>query len=196
MNYQELIDNIRDLGFSDDTEMEEFGELLYNSINRAITDINLNVAPIISKYEFEIEKTDTGLLYITIPEIDENFLDFGDTPVLFAQGDTELYKRFNDYEIESGETVIIDADNTYGEFRIFYKAEHEHFTGIETQLAEEIPLPLRAHFLVPLLAAYYVWLEDEPSKAAQYYNLYEQKAASLIAQTTDKIRMRVLKGGI
>lgn len=196
MNYQELIDNIRDLGFSDDTEMEEFGELLYNSINRAITDINLNVAPIISKYEFEIEKTDTGLLYITIPEIDENFLDFGDTPVLFAQGDTELYKRFNDYEIESGDTVIIDADNTYGEFRIFYKAEHEHFTGIETQLAEEIPLPLRAHFLVPLLAAYYVWLEDEPSKAAQYYNLYEQKAASLIAQTTDKIRMRVLKGGI
>ena len=54
MNYGELKDQIRDMGFSDDAEIEEFGELIPNSINRAIEEINLNVAPIIETYEIEM----------------------------------------------------------------------------------------------------------------------------------------------
>ena len=62
MTYQELINEIRDLGFSDDSEIEEFAEagLLYSAINRAITRINLELYPIIEKYEFDISDDDTG----------------------------------------------------------------------------------------------------------------------------------------
>ena len=223
MIYQELINNIRDLGFSDDSEMEDFGELVPNDINRAITEINLEVAPIIERYEFELvgdkvdksgkvtQKGDSGYVYITMPDIDGNFLDFADTPVLFSEThlgkddkgaeitvETPYYKRFNDYEIEAGDTIVIDVDSlrlgnnqTYN-FRVFYKVAHEPYDG--SQLAEELPLPLKVHHLVPLLASYYIWLEDEPTKAAQYYNLYEQKKNELTIEA--KPRMRVLSGGI
>lgn len=195
MNYQEVIKNIRDLGFSDDSEMEEFGELVPNSINRAITELNLSIAPIIEKYEFDIDAEDGGYVYITMPDIDDNFLDFADTPVLFEQNGSALYSKFSDYEIESNDTVVINADEHKGSFRIFYKIAHETFTG--EQLSTEVPLPLKAHHLVPLLAAYYVWLEDEPTKAAQYFNAYEQKAQEVLANSqSSHIRVRVLSGGI
>ena len=218
MIYQELINNIRDLGFSDDAEMEEFGELVQNSINRSITEINLEVAPIIERYEFDlkgdttdsngkvIEKGDSGYLYIPMPDVDSNFLDFADTPVLFSETrlangetvETPLYSRFNNYEIEAEDTIVINVDDlhisnnqTYS-FRVFYKVLHEPFNG--SQIEAKIPLPLKVHHLLPLLASYYIWLEDEPTKAAQYYNLYEQKKADLTVNA--RPRMRVLSGGM
>lgn len=219
MTYQELIDNIRDLGFSDDAEMEEFGDLVSNSINRAITEINLGFAPIIERYEFDlkgdevdehgnlIEEGDSGYLYITMPDIDDNFLDFADTPVHYSElkpntdgeiVETQLYSRFNDYEIEAEDTVVINVDDlripnnqTYS-FRIFYKAQHTLYDG--SQFNERLPLPLKVHHLVPLFASYYIWLEDEPTKAAQYYNMYEQQKTDLTVNATP--RMRVLSGGI
>lgn len=212
MTYQELIDNIRDLGFSDDSEMEEFGELVPNSINRAITEINLEVSPIIERYEVEITDEDEGYMYITMPDIDDNFLDFADVPVLYATTtykdgvatETPYYKRFNDYEIEAGDTIVINCDelglgrdedsdieNSLS-LRVFYKAAHVDYDG--SQLLEEMPLPKKVHYLVPLLASYYIWLEDEPTKAAQYYNLYEQKKDSMTVNA--KPKMRILSGGI
>jgi len=225
MIYQELINNIRDLGFSDDAEVQDFGELVPNSINRAITEINLEVAPNIERYEFDISGTDEGYMYITMPDIDDNFLDFADTPVMYAESSAEkkdgkwvskekpLYKAFNDYQIEAGDTIVINADSFHGEvpdkdekpeeyekasktyysIRICYKAAHTPYDG--SQLTEDIPLPKKVHHLVPLLASYYVWLEDEPVKAAQYYNLYEQKKAEL-STANAKPRMTVVEGGI
>lgn len=204
MTYQELINNIRDLGFSDDAEMEEFGELVYNSINRAISEINLLVTPITETYEFEIDDADTGYLYIRMPDVDERFLDFADTPVVYEAQGQEQYTKFNDFEIEMGDTMVINQDSYKGSFRVFYRADHEPIPYSEDgtlptqeQLAQELPLPRRAHFLAPLLAGYYVWLEDEPTKAAQYYNLYEQGVSTVSAsEATKKFRVRVLPGGM
>lgn len=204
MTYAELINNIRDLGFSDNSEMEEFGELVYNSINRAISEINLLVTPIISSYEFEIDNSDEGYLYLRMPDVDEYFLDFADTPVVYEAQGEEQYTKFNDFEIETGDTMVIKQDNYKGSFRVFYRADHQPIPYNEDgsqptpdQLAQELPLPRKAHFLVPLLAGYYVWLEDEPTKAAQYYNLYEQGVATVSSSdTSKKIRVRVLPGGM
>lgn len=195
MNYQQCIDNIRDLGFSDDSEMQEFGELVPNSINRAITEINLNVAPIIERYEFSVDDTDTGYIYTTMTDIDDGFLEFVDNPVTYEENGTETYKRFSDYDIEAEDTIVVNADDLNGSFRVFYKVAHETFTGTERQLREDLPLPLKVHHLVPLIAAYYVWMEDEPAKAAQYYNLYEQRKEDYIEQST-KPKGTIWAGGI
>lgn len=193
MTYQELINNIRDLGFSDDAEVSEFGDLVTNAINRAITEMNTEFAHIKKKYEFEIDEDDEGFLYIDMTSIDSNFLGFVDHPVAFEQSGEEVYKVFSDYEIEADSTIVIDSTDLEGAFRIFYNAAHTPYT--EDMAETQIPLPLKAHHLVPLLASYYVWLEDEPVKAAQYYNLYEQKKEAYISNA-ERPKMRILKGGI
>lgn len=195
MTYADVVQNIKSLGFSDDDEMEEFAEsgVLYDSVNRAITEINLRLSPIYERYEFEIGDADTGYLYITMADVDSNFLDFADTPVLFKR-DSDMYQKFNDFQIEAGDTVVIDADSNKGSFRIFYKAMHEPFTG-DAQLNDDVPLPQKVHHLVPLLASYYVWQEDEPAKAAQYYNMFEQKSID-VAEQSVQMRARIIPGGI
>ena len=199
MTYQELINEIRDLGFSDDSEIEEFAEagLLFSAINRAITRINLELYPIIEKYEFDISDDDTGYLYITMTDIDDLFLDFADTPVLFERDGADFYTKFADYEIEADNTLVINADKNKGSFRVFYKVAHDTFTGKTAQLKEDLPLQLKVHHLVPLLASYYVWNEDEPTKAAQYLNLFESEKAELKEQAlARKFKVRVVSGGL
>lgn len=199
MTYKELIDNIRDLGFSDDSEIDEFAEagLLYSAINRAITRINLEVYPIFERYEFDISDADTGYLYITMTDIDDMFLDFADTPVLFEKDGADFYTKFGDYEIETDNTLVINADTNKGSFRVFYKVAHDTFTGTAAQLKEDLPLQLKVHHLVPLLASYYVWNEDEPTKAAQYLNLFESEKAELKEQASArKFKARIMSGGL
>lgn len=199
MTYQELINEIRDLGFSDDSEIEEFAEagLLFSAINRAITRINLELYPIIEKYEFDISDDDTGYLYITMTDIDDLFLDFADMPVLFERDGANFYTKFGDYEIEADNTLVINADKNKGSFRVFYKVAHDTFTGKTSQLKEDLPLQLKVHHLVPLLASYYVWNEDEPTKAAQYLNLFESEKAELKEQAlARKFKVRVVSGGL
>ena len=199
MTYQELINEIRDLGFSDDSEIEEFAEagLLFSAINRAITRITLELYPIIEKYEFDITDDDTGYLYITMTHIDDLFLDFADMPVLFERDGANFYTKFGDYEIETDNTLVINADKHKGSFRVFYKVAHDTFTGKTSQLKEDLPLQLKVHHLVPLLASYYVWNEDEPTKAAQYLNLFESEKAELKEQAlARKFKVRVVSGGL
>lgn len=202
MNLQEVIDNIRDLGFSDDAEMEEFGELIYNSINRAISRINVEVSPIIGEFEIEQDGTDDEYNYYDMRSLTrrngkDTFLSFASVPVMIENASGVGYKRFNDFEVEQG-SILVFAPEVAGTFKVMYKKAHDTLTA-ESDPEKELELPLRVHHLVPLLASYYVWLEDEPTKAAQYYNMYEQQSAVILSDPNDfsnKIRMRVLPGGM
>lgn len=257
MNYKQLKDEIRDLGFGENADIDELGTIIPNSINRAIQEINQTVSPIIDTYIIEQDGTEGSLIYYDIPELvageGKAFVDFADTPVLFSD-DERTYKKFNDFEIERGSTIIIDG-SVAGKFKIFYKKQHtqfsinaqsvEAFTGngekdtyetnhdiktissVTVKGAEitdyvflkntvvfttppsgeivitytinfdnvELELPLKAHILVPLLASYYIWLEDEKAKAVDYYNQYEKLSQS-IQLDQEKPRMRILTGGI
>lgn len=202
MTYQEVIDNIMALGFSDEAEMEEFEEngVLNASINRAISIINLDVpgaAPRNKEYTFSADEADTEVIYIDMESVDETFMEFADTAMLYMADGSDNYVKFNDFDIINDSTIIFDPTDYAGDFRVLYKAEHEIYTGTDEQKASDIPLARKVHHLVPLLAGYYVWLEDEPTKAAQYYNLYEQRVNEIVAKSqTNKPRMRVLAGGM
>lgn len=196
MNYGELKEQIRDMGFSDDAEIEEFGELIPNSINRAIEEINLNVAPIIGIYEIEQDGTDTGLFFYDIESLTQDddgnitFLDFADTPVMVG---TDVYQKFNDFEIENENTIVMDGA-LEGTFRVFYKKKHTPVT-VETSDTTKIELPLKAQHMLPYLAAYYIWLEDEQTKAVYYYNRYEELLQEYQTEK-EKPRARIVSGGI
>ena len=235
MTYYELCENIRDLGFAEFSEIEEYEtsgvNVISNNINRAITEINVSVANILGRYEFEIAEDDSGLLYIDMADVVDDFLSLSENPVQFRSNKTnkeiaelqekadagtatqeelerlayllarnEMYVRFFDYDTEGDSVIIIDQDKYKGSFKILYVAQHDMATSDiidpETEMAQTIlPLPLKAHHLVPLLASYYVWLDDDPTKASQYYNLYEQSRSEML-QTTKKLRGRIMSGGI
>lgn len=194
MNYGELKEQIRDLGFAEDEELDEFGDVVPNGINRAITEINLTVVPNVGTYIIEQDGTEDGILYYDMDELTADdmsrFLEFADIPVMVGDGE---YKRFNDFEIENDKILVIDG-SIKGRFKIFYKKAHTPFT-VETSDDTELELPLKAHHLVPLLASYYIWLEDEKAKAVDYYNQYD-KLVQEIKSNAAKPRARILSGGM
>ena len=190
MNYGEIKQNLISLGFAEESDLEEYEELgyTYDAINRAISTIGNNF-PYIAKYEFELDDTDEGILYVDMSDRD-GFLELVETPVMFEANDQEIYRKFGDYQIEMGHTIVIKADDYSGSFRIYYSKQC-------TQVDENTPdtfvpeLPLKVHHLIPLLAAYYLWLDDDVAKATTYYNMYEQEAAAVMAKETSP-RMRVV----
>lgn len=207
MNYGEVKQNIIDLGFSDLDELEEFGVLVPNAINRAVTEISLSVAPNVSYIDIthpingmkeddwykSVGNDENGnplpsyadqLYEYTMPD---DFLKFTEVPVKRQLGEG-IYQRFNDFEIESGNTLIMSGQYI-GTYRVFYIADHEPFT-LKTSNGEDIPLPLKAHYLVPLLASYYVWLDDDPQKAQEYYQRYQQGVQTMTSES-QKPRARI-----
>lgn len=196
MNYGELKEQIRDLGFAEDAEIDEFDGVVPNAINRAVTEINLLVAPNIGTYTFEQDGTVDDLIYYDMEELtaDEDgtirFLGFADTPVKIGKG---VYAQFNDFEIENQKTLVFEGE-TIGNFKVFYKRAHTPFT-LDTEDEAEIELPLKVHHLVPLLASYYIWMEDENAKAVAYYNQYERLVQEL-KNNEERPRARIMSGGI
>lgn len=195
MKYEQVKRELINFGFADESELEEFGTIVTDAINRAITEINLTVAPIIGTYEIEQDGTEEDILYYDMPSLTKrngvvNFLEFADTPVKIG---TDVYRKFSNYEIENGDTLVLDG-RIAGTFRVFYKKAHTTITQ-ETADDTELELPLKAHILVPLLAAYYVWIEDEKTKAVDYYNQYEKLSQHVLSESL-KPRMTILNGGI
>lgn len=195
MNYGQLKTELVNLGFADMDELKEFGGVVPDAINRAITEINLTVTPIIGTYQITQDGTEDDILYYDMTELTKEngmvkFLEFADIPVKIG---TDVYRKFNNFEIENDSTLVIDG-NISGNFKVFYKKAHDPIS-LETADDKEIELPLKAHILLPLLSAYYVWLEDEKSKAVDYYNQYEKLSQSILSERI-KPRMTILSGGI
>lgn len=176
MNYGEIKHNLTSLVFGETADLEEVEDLgyLYDSVNRAISEIGV-FFPYVAKYEFDIDESDANAgenIYIDMSDR-PGYLGFADTPVLYEKDGETLYKRFSAYEIEDEHTIVIDPVGHVGSYRIMYKCQC-------TQVTKDTPdtyvpeIPLKAHHLIPILAAYWLWLDDDEQKAAQYRNLYEQ----------------------
>lgn len=191
MNYGQIKQNLISLGFAEESDYEEFEGLgyTYDAINRAISQIG-NQFPQIAKYEFEIDDSDTGILYIDMTDR-AGFLALSkETPVVFEANGDEVFRKFGDYQIEMEHTIVMKADDYAGSFRIYYE---KAATAIDSTTPDTfVPeIPTKAHHLIPLLAAYYLWLDDDERKAVQYYNMYETELA-LVLQKQTAPRMRVV----
>ena len=189
MNYGQIKQNLISLGFaeqSDYTEMEDLG-YTYDAINRAIAQIQ-NQFPQIAKYEFEVDESDTGILYIDMTDR-QGFLSLAETPVVFEADGEEVFRKFSDYYIEMGHNIVMKVDDYKGSFRIYYNKACTEVTST-TQDSFVPELPTKVHHLIPLLAAYYLWLDDDERKAVQYYNMYETELA-MVLQKENMPRMRV-----
>lgn len=65
---------------------------------------------------------------------------------------------------------------------------------IDTANDNIIDLPDKVIDLVPLLAAYYVWLDDDERKAVYYYNQYDDLKNQILAECQGGSKARIVGG--
>lgn len=194
MNYGELKTNIKALAFEEDETITEYEEndVIPTAINRAIS-ILAEKVPIVKRYEISQDGTDNDIQRYDFTSMTKDFLSFEKLhPVRIDDGD--VYKPFGEYEIENDEVLIIPG-NVSGTFWVFYRASHTPYVAGGEMDDIEIPLKRKIHHLVPLLASYYVWLDDDSTKAAQYYNMYETAEDTALSSVNNP-SMVILGGGI
>lgn len=137
MNYGEIVKELRDLGFEEDSTMDEYSEITVHAVNRSVR-----------------------LIY--------------DTVVIPLKGwfRKELSTPLSPWEPEEPTEVPFPVDR-------------------------DAHIDLPNHLLKPcaLLAAYYLWLDDDVEKAVMYFNNYEQFVAEFKAACEKDARGTVISAG-
>lgn len=195
MNWGELKNEVRDLGFEENESLEEYRDILLSAANRAMGMINATI-PLTARYDFTQDGTESGLKRYDMAELTKEdgrrtFLSFTDTLVRIGMDGT--YGSFNDFEIEMGRVLIMDGTEA-GDFSVFYKKTPAMVTSATTD-DTLLDIDPRMDPALPLLTAHFVWLDDDERKATQYYNLYDQFKSEILAEMEDKkIRARIIGG--
>lgn len=81
-----------------------------------------------------------------------------------------------DYVID-GSALILSAAVPDGDYSVYYEHRPEPVNPDDSEA--ELDVEREIDFLVPLLAAYYIWMEDQPDKAAQFYQRYTEQIGML-----------------
>ena len=120
-----------------------------------------------------------------LEEIAPDFLRFSTPPVYRENGVPMDFDA--DYYIE-GSRLILPHDAPEGDYCVTYEhrptpitpdTPDNSFVDCERELCD----------LLPLVCAYYVWLDDDPDKADAYYARYTELAAIKMSQRKIKTRM-------
>ena len=82
-----------------------------------------------------------------------------------------------DYRIE-GPLLILEADAPEGDYTLVYEQMPAPVT-VDTEDGAELDCDRETCDMVPLITAYYVWLDDYPDKAMAFYQRYSEQAALL-----------------
>lgn len=136
MTWGELKNQIRDLGFEDNSAMQEYDSIVRNAVNHAIHIINTTVVmPLKAYFKVELSTDEEEWSIPVIEDITEN------TPTDF-----------------------------------------------------EIQLPLIVQPLIKLLAAHYVWMDDDFSKSTYYYNEYDDLSNQIRQACLTTTRVKIGQG--
>ena len=206
MTYGELKRRMIDFGFeesdylSDPMAESEFR----SSVNQARQTI-AQYFPTIGRYDFAQDGTAVGLHKINLKDKTENNTD-GETVSITFDGIYDNFDSmqiiqdgkvnpFGDYTIEQGNIIVLSYA-IKGSFTIFFE-KGITLIGEDTQDEFDIEIAPEYEHLVPLLASYHAWLDDDIQKATMYYNEYEQERNSLQAKLNEqknKAKARVVGG--
>lgn len=185
MNLGELKKEIVDLGFEEDSTLAdaEYKRKIVTSINRAIDLINTTGFPIIKSVKVEGEEV------YDMPLVVNDFVDFYGYPKITENG---VRKSFTDFSIEAKRKLYTNGNKS--ELEVYYVAYPTRIT--ETTSDDfEIELDRVAQPLLPLLASYFIWLDDDERKATVYQNMYDIKMNEIRANSNRPVSVS-FKGGV
>ena len=67
-------------------------------------------------------------------------------------------------------------ESYFGKINLIYKRAPEKLVGNPD---DDVPVPDGCEHLLPLLAASYVWLDDDPEKSQYYMSLYREAMSAV-----------------
>ena len=127
------------------------------------------------------DKTENNASGETVPITFDGVFDNFDKMQVIVDG--KVYP-FGDYIIEQGYIVVLSYALA-GDFTIFFE---KGITLIDSNTQDDFDIEIdpEAEHLVPLLASYHAWLDDDMQKAVLYYNEYEQERNNLMQQINER----------
>lgn len=194
MTLQELKNKIRDLGFDDDSTMAEYAEIVNHAIERACKTIALTVKAPTGKYELDLSddevRSDDGhydLAELCVDEQGNNMFDSIDRIVTHSSAGIDT---FSDWDMEEDHVLVVNSSLTTP-LTIFY---NERILPVGDKSEDyKVQVAYQCEPLVGLLAAHYVWLDDDERKAILYWNEYDQLKEEIMAKAL-KPRAKVVGG--
>ena len=163
----ELKNEILHLGFEKKDNYKNIENEVISAVNRSMVTICATVRPI--KRRLQVEQQNTT-------EYDMVSLA-GDFMGLFLP----VKERGTDESVPSrsmtNSSVVIEGA---GAFDIYYSAKPEKITRA-TQDDYVLPLDADVAELLPLLASYFIWLDDDERKAVMYWNKYDDLKMQIMA---------------
>lgn len=163
----ELKTDIMMLGFEKKDNYKTNSDLIQAAVNRAMVMICATVRPI--KRRLQVEQQQTTEYNMT--ELVDDFMGLF-LPVKERGTDESVPSR----SMTNG-TVVIEGE---GLFDIYYSAKPQKITG-GTPDSYVLPLDADVVELLPLLSAYFIWLDDDERKAVMYWNNYEDLKNQILA---------------
>ncbi len=182
---------IKNLGFEDNTAMSEYSELVLNALNRSLDIINTTVKPVVKSIEIIQDGTNTGVTRYDLSTLcvdSDNNPDYESLYGTATRVYNNAYYPFRNYTLEQNKIILMDA-SIAGTFTFFYTPILKDITSA-TSDSYVIPIDHEVEQLLPLLTAYYVWLDDDERKAVMYYNQFD----SLKQEILEKIAKREATG--
>lgn len=237
MTWGELVDNIRDLGFEEDSTMQDasYRSITINAVNRAIDTIFWNVVEPYKTYFREESKKPTvrvvdetaetdkkpdgektvvdipvitgTAMGISIGDYDTKNIDITSSSSASVEVDSSSYEVTVSLK-DANNCVWSDGTNSDKTYRVIRATKYtwacpeyplKKITG-ETNddysLTKDEGLPDKCIYLIPLLASYYVWLDDDVEKAVYYYNMYDSELSKLLDTIKSRNGKVVMYGGL
>lgn len=195
MTLQELKNKIRDLGFDDDATIAEYEDIINNAITRACKTISLTVKAPIGKYELDLSddtvRSASGhydLDELCVDEQGNNMFESIERIVTHSGAGIDTFTR---WDMEQDHILVVNSALTKP-LTIFYNERILPVTS-ETSDASAVQVAYQCEPLVGLLAAHYVWLDDDERKAILYWNEYDQLKQEIMAKSL-KPRARIVGG--
>lgn len=178
MKFKQAKNEIVGLGFEDVTIVAEYQDVILNAINRSMQTLSEKF-PIKDIFTYENNVEQDGFARIDLQEVTKDgedivFSELIDTPRIITDDGMFL---FTDYDIEIDRYLIIKKNIT-GTIN-FYFSRRIKEVDASTQEDEFLTVHHKAAKLLPILASYYVWLDDEPEKASSYYEDYQNKVGEI-----------------
>lgn len=179
----EIKQEIIALGFEKDATYTKYAQIIMAATNRAMNLICATVRPIKRVLQVKQEATTTYDLNEMVDDYMALFLPVKRSGTMESAPSTET----------TNGCVMIDGA---GAFDIYYSARPAK-VDVSTQDDYAFELDDDVAELLPLLASYFIWLDDDERKAVMYWNNYEDLKSQILAMENKAkpVTARVLKSG-
>lgn len=201
MTYAELKRKIQSLGFADNEDMTEYNTVIMDSINQAERLICLTVKPIKGVKMIDLTAVDEEEQPVYTPDEDGFYvIDMGEEVTDFLAWDNKPYIKasgkviyLNEYFHEEENKLLLNASDGLEKVYVPYKVAPTKITE-DTEADFEIELDETVQPLLPLLASYFIWLDDDSTKATLYYNNYDDLKNQILANNEERSTLEFVGG--